>query len=131
MSRPSHLHLSRRERQILDTLFRLGRATAAQVRAELPDPPSYSAVRALLRILEEKGHVRHNQEGPRYVYLPVVGRESAKRSALRHLVQTFFEGSATQAISALLDTSSAKLSDQDLERLSQLVEDARKRERNR
>lgn len=131
MSRSSLLDLSRRERQILDALFRLGRATAAQVRSELPDPPSYSAVRALLRILEEKGHIRHNQDGPRYVYMPVVARESAKRSALRHLVQTFFEGSATQAISALLDTSSSKLSDQDLERLSRVVEEARNRERNR
>lgn len=131
MSRSSLLDLSRRERQILDALFRLGRATAAQVRSELPDPPSYSAVRALLRILEDKGHIRHNQDGPRYVYMPVVARESAKRSALRHLVQTFFEGSATQAISALLDTSSSKLSDQDLERLSRVVEEARNRERNR
>lgn len=131
MSRSSLLDLSRRERQILDALFRLGRATAAQIRSELPDPPSYSAVRALLRILEEKGHIRHNQDGPRYVYMPVVARDSAKRSALRHLVQTFFEGSATQAISALLDTSSSKLSDQDLERLSRLVEEARNRERNR
>lgn len=131
MSRSSLLDLSRRERQILDALFRLGRATAAQIRSEMPDPPSYSAVRALLRILEEKGHIRHNQDGPRYVYMPVVARDSAKRSALRHLVQTFFEGSATQAISALLDTSSSKLSDQDLERLSRLVEEARNRERNR
>jgi predicted transcriptional regulator len=121
------LDLSRRERQIVDALFRLGRGSAAEVRAELPDPPSYSAVRALLRILEEKGHVRHEQDGPRYVYMPTVARENAKRSALRHLVQTFFEGSATQAISALLDSSSSKLSDAELERLAHMLEEARKR----
>ena len=127
MSRPPLLDLSRRERQIVDALFRLGRGSAAEVRAELPDPPSYSAVRALLRILEEKGHVRHEQDGPRYVYMPTVARENAKRSALRHLVQTFFEGSATQAISALLDSSSSKLSDAELERLTHILEEARKR----
>ena len=127
MTRSALLDLSRRERQIVDALFRLGRASAAEVRAGLPDPPSYSAVRALLRILEEKGHVRHEQDGPRYVYMPTVARDSAKRSALRHLVQTFFEGSATQAISALLDVSSSKLSDAELERLSYLLEQARKR----
>lgn len=127
MSRPALLDLSRRERQIVDALFRLGRASAAEVRAELPEPPSYSAVRALLRILEEKGHVRHEQDGPRYVYMPTVARENAKRSALRHLVRTFFEGSTTQAISALLDSSSSKLSDAELERLKHMLEEARKR----
>ncbi|MGE5814368.1 MAG: BlaI/MecI/CopY family transcriptional regulator [Acidobacteriota bacterium] len=127
MPRPALLDLSRRERQIVDALFRLGRGSAAEVRAELPDAPSYSAVRALLRILEEKGHVRHEQDGPRYVYMPTVARENAKRSALRHLVQTFFEGSATQAISALLDSSSSKLSDAELERLTHMLEEARKR----
>jgi predicted transcriptional regulator len=119
--------LSRRERQIVDALFKLGRASAADVRTELPDAPSYSAVRALLRILEEKGHVRHEQEGPRYVYVPTVARDSAKRSALRHLVQTFFEGSTTQAMSALLDASSSRLSDADLERLAKMLEQARQR----
>src|SRR5262245_36184808 len=88
--------LSRRERQIMDLLFQRGRATAAEVRAGLPDPPSYSAVRAMLRVLEEKGHVRHAQEGQRYVYLPRLARERAKRSALRHVVKTFFDGSAEQ-----------------------------------
>jgi predicted transcriptional regulator len=127
MSKLPLADLSRRERQIVDALFRLGKASAAEVRAELPDPPSYSAVRALLRILEEKGHVRHEQDGPRYVYMATVPRESAKRSALRHLVQTFFEGSATQAISALLDSSASKLSDDDLEDLSRMLEEARKR----
>ena len=127
MPRPSLLNLSRRERQIVDALFRLGRGSAADVRAAIPDAPSYSAVRALLRILEEKGHVRHEQDGPRYVYTPTVPRENAKRSALRHLVQTFFEGSTTQAISALLDSSSSKLTDAELERLTGMLEDARKR----
>jgi predicted transcriptional regulator len=111
----------------VDALFRLGRASAADVRAELPDPPSYSAVRALLRILEEKGHVRHEQDGPRYVYMPTVARDSAKRSALRHLVQTFFEGSTSQAISALLDSPSSRLSETELDRLEKMLETARKR----
>lgn len=127
MPRPVLLDLSRRERQIVDVLFKLGRASAAEVRGELPDAPSYSAVRALLRILEEKGHVRHEQDGPRYVYMPTVGRDSAKKSALRHLVQTFFEGSATQAMSALLDSASSKLSDEDFERLKKMLEEARQR----
>lgn len=127
MPRPVLLDLSRRERQIVDALFKLGRASAAEVRAELPEAPSYSAVRALLRILEDKGHVRHEQEGPRYVYMPTVGRDSAKRSALRHLVQTFFEGSATQAMSALLDSASSKLTDEDFSRLKAMLEEARQR----
>lgn len=127
MPRSPHLDLSRRERQIIDALFRLGRASAADVRSALPDPPSYSAVRALLRILEEKGHVRHEQDGPRYVYMPTVARENAKRSAMRHMVQTFFEGSTAQAISALLDSSSAKLDDDELDRLSRMIAEARKR----
>ena len=120
------LQLSRRERQIMDILYRDGQATAAAVRAALPDPPSYSAVRAMLRILEEKGHVRHEQDGPRYVYVPTVGRDNAKRSALNHMLQTFFEGSAEQAISALLDDGAAKLSDVELDRLERLISQARK-----
>jgi predicted transcriptional regulator len=126
VTRPAHLDLSRRERQIVDALYKLGRASAAEIRVELPDPPSYSAVRALLRILEEKGHVRHEQNGPRYVYVPTVARDSAKRSAMRHLLHTFFEGSAAQAMSALLDVSSARLTDAELDRLEQLIEHARK-----
>ena len=126
MSRQPHLDLSRRERQIIDILYAQGRATAAEVQAALPDPPSYSAVRAMLRILEEKGHVRHEQDGPRYVYLPTVGRDNAKKSAMRHMVQTFFEGSASQAISALLDDPRAKFSDDELDRLARLIADARK-----
>ena len=126
MSRQPHLDLSRRERQIIDILYAQGRATAAEVQAALPDPPSYSAVRAMLRILEEKGHVRHEQDGPRYVYLPTVGRDNAKKSAMRHMVRTFFEGSASQAISALLDDPRAKFSDDELDRLARLIADARK-----
>lgn len=126
MTRHAHLDLSRRERQIVDALYKLGRASAAEIRAELPAPPSYSAVRALLRILEEKGHVRHEQDGPRYVYVPTLARDSAKRSAMRHLLQTFFEGSAAQAMSALLDVTSARLTDAELDRLEQLIEHARK-----
>lgn len=122
----NHRDLSRRERQILDILYKNGRASAAEVQVALPEPPSYSAVRALLRILEDKGHVRHEQDGPRYVYLPTVARDNAKRSALRHILQTFFDGSAEQAISALLDESSAKLSSAELDRLARLIDGARK-----
>jgi predicted transcriptional regulator len=121
-----HLDLSRRERQIIDILYSHGRATAADVQAALPDPPSYSAVRAMLRILEEKGHVRHEQDGPRYVYLPTVARDRAKRTALRHVLQTFFDGSAEQAISALLDGSDRRLSDGELARLAKLIDQARR-----
>jgi predicted transcriptional regulator len=119
--------VSRRERQILDVLYARGRATAAEIQAALPDAPSYSAVRALLRILEEKGHIQHEQDGPRYVYLPTVGRERAKRSALGHLLKTFFDGSAEQAIAALLDSSASRLSDAELERLASLIAEARRR----
>ena len=121
-----HRDLSRRERQILDILYQRGQATAADVQAALPEPPSYSAVRALLRILEEKGHVRHQQDGPRYVYLPTVARDNAKRSAMRHMLKTFFDGSAEQAISALLDENSSKLSPAELDRLARLIDTARK-----
>ncbi len=118
--------LSRRERQIMDVLYAKGSATAADVQAALPDPPSYSAVRALLRILEEKGHARHEEQGPRYVYLPRVSRERARRSALKRLVSTFFEGSTAQAAAALIDSNT--LSRDDLARLSALIEKARKDE---
>lgn len=120
------IQLSRRERQIMDVLYRRGKATAAEVREEMPDPPSYSAVRAMLRILEEKGHVRHEQDGPRYLFLPTVGRDRAKRSALRHLVNTFFEGSAEQVIAALLDVKASDMTDEELSRLSALIANARK-----
>ena len=126
MNSTDHRDLSRRERQILDILYQRGRATAAEVQAALPEPPSYSAVRALLRILEDKGHVRHEHDGPRYVYLPTVARGNAQRSAMRHMLQTFFDGSAEQAISALLDDSSAKLSSAELDRLARMIDTARK-----
>jgi len=126
MKIPPHHELSRRERQIIDILYTQGRATAAEVQSLLPDPPSYSAVRAMLRILEEKGHVHHEQDGPRYVYLPTIARENAKRSAMRHVLRTFFDGSTAQAISALLDDSSAKLSDAELDRLARMIEHARR-----
>ncbi len=120
--------LTRRERQIMDVLFRLGQASVAEVQEDLPNPPGYSAVRTHLRILEEKGHVTHGQEGPRYVYRPVLAKEKAKRTALHHLVDTFFSGSAEQAMAALLDDDSSRLSESELKRLSSLVEEARKRE---
>lgn len=126
MDMTDHRDLSRRERQILDILYKHGRATAADVQAALPEPPSYSAVRALLRILEEKGHVRHEQDGPRYMYLPTVARDNAQRSALRHILQTFFNGSAEQAISALLDDTSGRLSPAELDRLARMIDTARK-----
>jgi predicted transcriptional regulator len=118
--------LSRRERQIMDVVYRRGQATAAEVLSDLPDPPSYSAVRAMLRVLEEKGHLRHEANGPRYVFLPTVPREKARRSALRQLVQTFFEGSTEQTVAALLDLSGSRLSDAELDRLSKLIQQARK-----
>ncbi|HWC00925.1 MAG TPA: BlaI/MecI/CopY family transcriptional regulator, partial [Bryobacteraceae bacterium] len=105
MSKTPFRDLSRRERQIMDILYRSGRATVAEVHAALPDRPSYSAVRAMLRVLEEKGHVRHEEQGLRYVFAPTVPREKATRSAVRHLLETFFNGSAEQAVAALLDAS--------------------------
>jgi predicted transcriptional regulator len=121
------LHLSRRERQIMDALYRRGHATAAEVHQDLPNRPSYSAVRALLRTLEEKGHLRHEAEGPRYVYRPTVSVERAKRSALRHLLETFFEGSAELAVAALVEGSAATLNQQELDRLSRLIEEAKRK----
>ena len=119
----SDRHLSRRERQIMDVVYQRGRVTAAEVLGALPDPPSYSAVRALLRVLEEKGHLRHRREGARYVFLPTVPRETARRSALARVVQTFFGGSTQAAVAALIDQSS--LSDTDLDRLRDLIDRAR------
>jgi BlaI family transcriptional regulator, penicillinase repressor len=123
--RKALLNLSRRERQIMDVLYRDRQATAAEVLAALPDPPSYSAVRAMLRILETKGHVRHVADGTRYVYLPTVARERAGRPALAGVLETFFEGSTEKAVAALLELSPAGLSDEELDRLSQLIEQAR------
>lgn len=118
--------LGRRERQIVETVYRLGRATVAQVLAELPDPPSYSAVRGMLNLLEEKGHLRHEQDGLKYVYLPVVAPADASRSAMAHVVHTFFGGSPAEAVTALFDLPDRKLSREELERLSQLVRQAMK-----
>lgn len=126
MTRPLSLSLSRRERQIMDVLHRLRRATAAQVQEEMPDPPSYSAVRAHLRILEEKGHVVHLTDGPRYVYEATVPRETERVSAVKHLVRTFFDGSTEAAMVALLDASEQKMSSKQREELLKRIADARK-----
>jgi BlaI family penicillinase repressor len=118
--------LSRRERQIMDVLYRRGRATAAEIHQDLPEAPGYSAVRAMLRVLEEKKHVRHEEKDLRYVYVPVVPREKARRSAVAHMLDTFFDGSAEQAVATLLDVSGKELSGEDFDRLAALVEKARK-----
>src|SRR5215212_5367048 len=117
--------LSRRERQIMDAIYRRGRATAAEVLEDLPDPPSYSAVRGMLRLLEEKGHLRHEQDGPRYVYLPTTARDEARRSALAHLLRTFFDGSRENAVAALLDLGNEPLDAGEYERLQTLLDHAR------
>lgn len=119
-------NLSRRERQIMDILYRRSRATASEIHQALPDAPTYSAVRAKLRVLEEKGHVRHEEESLRYVYLPTTPPETARRSALRHLVSTFFEGSAERAVAALLDLSAAKLDPEELDRIQRMIDQVRK-----
>jgi BlaI family penicillinase repressor len=116
--------LSRRERQIMDILYRRGRATAGEVMEALSGNPTYSTVRTQLRVLEEKGHVRHEEQGLKYVYIPAVPRTAARRSALRHLVETFFDGSAEGAVAALLGGEGARLSDEELERIGELVKKA-------
>jgi BlaI family transcriptional regulator, penicillinase repressor len=126
MPKPTHSTLSRRERQIMDILYRRGRATAGEVMEELSGDPSYSTVRAQLRVLEDKGHVTHQEEGLRYVYAPAVPRHAARKSALRHLVDTFFDGSAEKAVSALLGGEAARLSDAELERIAAVIAKARK-----
>jgi len=126
MPKPAQLSLARRERQIMDALYRRGRATAAEVMHDLPGEPSYSTVRAQLRVLEDKGHVTHAEEGPRYVYAPAVPRHAARRSALRHLVETFFDGSAENLVAAILGNEASKLSDEELDRIADLVDTARK-----
>jgi predicted transcriptional regulator len=122
----AHSVLARRERQIMDILYRLGKATAAEVMEQLPGEPSYSTVRTQLRVLEEKGHVRHEEHGLRYVYAPAVSRQAARKSALRHVVETFFDGSAEQTVAALLGGESARLTDEELERIADLIAKARK-----
>jgi BlaI family transcriptional regulator, penicillinase repressor len=118
--------LSRRERQIMEILYQRGKASAAEVREAMPEAPGYSAVRAMLRVLEEKGHVRHQEEGLKYVYAPVVAREKAKRSAIKHLLDTFFSGSPEQAVAALLDVSATRLTREELERMAEMIEKAKR-----
>ena len=118
--------LSRRERQIMDILYKLERATVGEVLSQLADKPNYSTVRAQLRVLEEKGHVRHEEHGLRYVYVPCVPREVARRSALRHLVETFFEGSTEKAVAALLGGEVSRISSEELDRLATLIGNGKK-----
>ena len=126
MAEPAEDKLSRRERQIMDVLYQRQRASAAEIRESLASPPSYSAVRALLRILEDKGHIRHAEKDLRYVYFPTVSRRRVRRAALRHLVETFFDGSAAQTVATLLDPSTARMSESELDRISELIVKARK-----
>lgn len=123
--------LSRRERQIMDILLELGEAPAEEVRTRLPDPPSYSAARAMLRKLEEKGMVRHREESLRYVYAPAISRDEARESAVSRLVRVFFDGSAARAVNALVDRSTSELSDEELDRLARTIDEARKRRQGR
>lgn len=126
MRKDTHRNLSRRERQIMDILYQRGRASASEIHEALPDAPTYSAVRAKLRVLEEKGHVRHEEESLRYVYVPTTPRETARKSALRHLVSTFFAGSAEEAIAALVDLSAADLTARDLDRIQGIIDQAKR-----
>jgi BlaI family penicillinase repressor len=121
-----HASLSRRERQIMDIIYRLGKVTAQEVLDNLEDPPSYSAVRAHLRVLEMKGHVRHRWDGPRHVFEPTVSRERARRSAVKSLLRNFFNGSHEELIAALLENSAGDLSDAELKKLSRMIEQARR-----
>ena len=125
----SHTKLGSRERQIMEVVYRLGRATVAEVLAHLEDPPSYSAVRAMLRILEDKGHLKHVQDGPRYLYLPVVSGDRARRSILQDVVRRLFDNSTEKAVAALLESSSERMSDAELERLRRLIDSSRRQGR--
>ena len=129
MTAKPHARLGSRERQIMEVIYRLGRATVAEVLEHLEDPPSYSAVRAMLRILEEKGHLRHEQDGPRYLYLPVVSSDRARRSILQDIVKRLFDDSTEKAVAALIESSSARMSDAELERLRRLIAAARRQGR--
>ena len=126
LSTPLHVVLPRRERQIMEVLFRRGRTTAAEVMEELPGQTSYSTVRTQLRILENKGYVRHEDDGVRFIYMPVARRDTARKSALRHLVETFFDGSAEKTVAALLGGEATRVSDEELERIAALITKARK-----
>jgi predicted transcriptional regulator len=125
----AHADLTRRERQIMDILYRLGRATAGDVMKELPGDPAYSTVRTQLRVLEEKGHVHHEEEGLRYVYVPALARHTARKSALRHLVETFFDGSAEKTVAALLGGDASKLTEVELNRIAALIKKAKEESR--
>jgi predicted transcriptional regulator len=125
MAKDGHRNLSRRERQIMDILYQRGRVSAQEILEAMPDPPTYSAVRAKLRVLEEKGHVRHEAEDLRYVYIPTLTRDTARRSALRHMLATFFENSVEDAVAALVDLSATRLSRAELDRISELIEQAK------
>ncbi|MBN1851391.1 MAG: BlaI/MecI/CopY family transcriptional regulator [Pirellulales bacterium] len=127
MAIPSHLRLSRRERQIMEILFRTAQASVAEVLAAMHDPPSYSAVRATLRLLEEKGHVKHIQDGRRYVYQPTTDLSRARRSAMRSLLKTFFDGSVEHAVASLLDIQARKMKSDELDRLSALIDEAKQK----
>ena len=129
MAYDPHVALSRRERQIMDALYRRGRASVSEVIEELPDPPGYSAVRAMLGKLEDKGHLAHEQDGPRYVYFPTRPREEATQTALRRMMRTFFDGSPSRAVAAVLDLSEEELSQEELAELAERIEDARRRGR--
>jgi predicted transcriptional regulator len=129
MSKTRLTALSRRERDIMDILFRRGRATAEEVMHDLTGEPSYSTVRTQLRVLEDKGHVRHEEDGRRFVYMPAVTRAAARKVALRHVVDTFFDGSVERVVAALLGGEAARLSDEELQRIQQLVEDAQKEDK--
>jgi predicted transcriptional regulator len=126
MAQPLHTKLSRRERQIMDILYRHGRLTAGEVMSNLTGDPNYSTVRTQLRVLEEKGHVRHEVDGTRFVYAPTVPRHAVRQSALKHLVETFFGGSPEKVLSALIGNEGNRISDEELERLAQLIDKARK-----
>ncbi len=126
MPKNTQAALSRRERQMLEILYQRGKATAAEVREAMEDAPSYSAVRTLLGVLEEKGHITHEADGLKYVYMPTVPREKARRSAIKHLMETYFGGSPEQAVAALLDVSATRLSREDLDRMSAMIEKAKK-----
>ena len=128
MSKARLTTLSRRERDIMDILFRRGRATAEEVMHDLSGDPSSSTVRTQLRVLEEKGHVRHEEDGRRFIYMPAVGRVAARKVALRHVVNTFFDGSVERVVAALLGGEAARLTDDELSRIHQLIEDAKQEE---
>jgi predicted transcriptional regulator len=125
-AKPAPSSLTKRERQIMDALYRLGRATVGEILTEMSAAPSYSTVRTQLRVLEEKGHIRHEAQGLRYLYVPIVPRHAARKVALRHVVETFFDGSPASLVTALLGTDVAKLSDEELERIARIVSDARR-----